>query len=79
MTKTTSLKMTNKLKQNMKLVKAKMKLYLKSKKEEKIKNKKETTDKKVEKIKRLVNKGEYDKDMARYILGVLNFNVPGYA
>ena len=36
-------------------------------------------DQKVEKIKRLVNKGEYDKDVARYILGVLNFNVPGYA
>ena len=36
-------------------------------------------DQTVEKIKRLLNKGEYDKDVARYIPRVLNFNVPGYA
>ena len=34
-------------------------------------------DQKVEKIKRLVNKGEYNKDVARYILGVLNLMYQG--
>ena len=32
----------------------------------------ENAGRKVAKIKRLVNKGEYDKDVARYIAGVLN-------
>ena len=37
----------------------------------------ENADQKVAKIKRLVNKGEFDKDVARYITGVLNLMFQG--
>ena len=34
-------------------------------------------DHKVKKIKRIFSKGEYDKDVARYILGILNLMYQG--